>query len=67
MALSILDLPTMSDGTRAYLVGRVELRVTTSGDRTRVASVTGTPVAVEGFWLNDTEAIEAFHGEFPLF
>lgn len=70
MALNILDLPDRPDGTREYMVGEARLLVSTvptPGGVTRVERMTGARGAVEGSWLNDTEAIEAFHGEFPLF
>lgn len=67
MALNILDLPVTSGGMRAYMVGSAELHVSTDGGRTRVERVSGgRRNAVEGFWLNDTEAIEAFYSEWML-
>lgn len=67
MALMIVTVPTTSGDARMYRVGHVQLKVSSSGDRTRVETVApATRAAVEGYWLNDTEAIEAFHGEYPL-
>lgn len=66
----ILDLPMSANGDRNYAVGRVRVLVadcgTVLGGRTRV-TCSGSTRVLEGSWLSDTAAIEAFHKAYPLF
>jgi hypothetical protein len=67
MAVNILDLPDSGNGERNYIVGNRTVTVTTrawaGGTETTVTHRGERPVSITGPYLNDTEALNAFHNE----